>query len=501
MAEGDFTTIDAQRDMTRQHIGLRGGEFIREYSDPGKSGTNLNRPGWETLYNDAKAGLFDVVCVTYLSRLGRGNAGTAAEFLLDSIGVQVEYIKEDFGSGKDGFVQKSVARLVDGMYVENVRAMTKSKMEQMVANGYVCGGHKPPFGYKKEPVPGISTGSTEKRVPQRFVPDPDTAPITRAAFDLFVDTRSHADVRDYLISVTGQAWDFDRVGRVLRNDAYRGVMRFGEWVNYTSHEAIITEAVWDAAQAADQSRTKRPKQKPVENFPFYLRGRVRCPHCDCKMTPVWGHGTSATVFYYECIRSKKKLTECPVRRVNARTLHDSVLHEIERAANHPTRLRSLIAEAVKALPEMEDLSRVRTDTARRLRDVEKRLKSVQDIIEEGGPSAYRSFSERLESLEKERAGLAGNMQDIDNKQEARAARRPDAAEVSGHWQKMLELWKLASEEEREAFLQEVVVGIDMNEKTKGSCDLVLDAQLPFVKIEPTTQSSAGARLELATFGL
>ena len=46
----------------------------------------------------------------------------------------------------------------------------------------------------------------------------------------------------------------------------------------------------------------------------------------------------------------RKITSgCPVNRVNANSLHQAVLAEVERAAKHPTRMRRLISEAVKAL--------------------------------------------------------------------------------------------------------------------------------------------------------
>src|SRR6266545_1639206 len=48
---GDYTTIDTQRELNRKRVAERG-TFIREYSDEGRSGTNLNRPGWKELLAD-----------------------------------------------------------------------------------------------------------------------------------------------------------------------------------------------------------------------------------------------------------------------------------------------------------------------------------------------------------------------------------------------------------------------------------------------------------------
>src|SRR4051812_48683854 len=78
-AQGDFTTIETQREINRQHVLNAGGILVREYADEGKSGTNLNRPEWRQLRADAEAGLFDVVVATYMSRIGRGDPYTIAE--------------------------------------------------------------------------------------------------------------------------------------------------------------------------------------------------------------------------------------------------------------------------------------------------------------------------------------------------------------------------------------------------------------------------------------
>src|SRR5687767_2604126 len=85
-AHGDFTTIDTQRELNTRYVAQKGGILFRTYSEEGKSGTNLNRPGWEELLREAKAGLFDVVVVTYMSRLARGEAYHVAEYLLKEAG-------------------------------------------------------------------------------------------------------------------------------------------------------------------------------------------------------------------------------------------------------------------------------------------------------------------------------------------------------------------------------------------------------------------------------
>src|SRR5215467_8629771 len=113
-AQGDYTTIDTQRELNTQHVVTHGGTLVKEYADEGKTGTNLKRPGWRQLLADAQAGLFDVVCVTYMSRLARGKPYHIAEYLLNEAGVQVELVREKFTPDLAGHVNQEMTILMDG---------------------------------------------------------------------------------------------------------------------------------------------------------------------------------------------------------------------------------------------------------------------------------------------------------------------------------------------------------------------------------------------------
>jgi site-specific DNA recombinase len=147
----DFSTTDVQRDLNAQHVHEKGGVLIGAYQDDGISGTTLKRPDWNRLLADAQANKFDAVVVTYMSRLGRGNAFVNAEYELGKCGVRVEMAKENFTEDMAGHVNKQMTNLMDGMYPKMVSGWTKTKQQAMVKAGYFAGG-VPMFGYQKEVV-------------------------------------------------------------------------------------------------------------------------------------------------------------------------------------------------------------------------------------------------------------------------------------------------------------------------------------------------------------
>ncbi len=320
-AQGDFTTIDVQRTYNTEYVLAQGGVLYQEYVDEGKTGTNIKRPGFEALIRDARAGLFDVVVVTYMSRLARGEAYHVAEFLLKQEGVVVELVREKFTSDLAGHIGKQMTILMDGMYPKMVSQWTRAKQEQMVKAGYFCGG-RVPFGYQKVSVNDAGMMSRNgKEPPKRLEPDPATAPLVRHAFVLYAQTHQYNRAFDYLRSVTDRRWDLPTVIHLLQNDVYRGVIRYGENVNLTAHEALISEELWDECRSADTNRRRSQKQQPKDEAPYYLRGLIYCVHCDSRMTPASHHGQTSKVRYYECLAAHKKQTQgCPSRRVNAQAM-------------------------------------------------------------------------------------------------------------------------------------------------------------------------------------
>jgi DNA invertase Pin-like site-specific DNA recombinase len=215
--EGDYTTIDTQREINTSQVARNGGLLAGEYADEGRSGTNLNRPGWERLLCDAKAGKIDVVCVTYMSRLGRGNAFVIAEYELQKYGVRVEMVQEKYSDDMAGYLQKQMTVMIDGIYPQMVRQWTITKMEQMFRRGYYVGGGKP-FGYRTEAVKDAdSTYHGDKEPPKRLVLDPIDAPIVRQAFETFEATRSGTAVLELLQACTTRLWSYTKVKYLLTN--------------------------------------------------------------------------------------------------------------------------------------------------------------------------------------------------------------------------------------------------------------------------------------------
>ncbi len=168
------------------------------------------------------------------------------------------------------------------------------------------------------------------------------------------------------------------------------------------------------------------------------------------------------------------LEACPVKRVNADSLHQVVLEEIRRGADHPTRTAELIREAVKQVPTAEKSDDQLTAIARRLRDTDKKIKNLMSVMEAGG-AGVRSLISRLQELEEERARLLEEQPRLEAEKAETRLDRPDAAQVQALWGRFLRLWEAATDEEKTKLMPLLVERVVMTEKERGICELLFSA--------------------------
>ncbi len=505
----DFSTVENQREKNRAYVLGKGGILIGEYTDDGKTGTNLKRPDWSRLLADAQMGKFNVVVITYMSRLGRGNTFTIAAYLLEEAGVIVEMVEEKFGDDEGGYAQRQVTLLVDGMYPLQVSKWTHTKFDGMVQHGFVAGNTA--FGYAKEFVesPCSLKTSQDRKPPQVLVPHPDHAPLVKQAFLMARDRCTRAAIEQYLQLTTGQRWSTTRVKRLLMNEAYVGIQIVGERRNENAHPPIVERELFEAVQEIVTVPPSRPPRVKVEEgnpdtYRYYLRGRVHCPHCKndqgelgCIYTQA-SAGKSGT-HYYVCLRDNKGETKCPVGRLNADALHFTVLSLIERAARHHTVMQRLIAESDSWQTPAEDLQRFRGQLGKQLQFVGTRKENLLRALEDGRGAA--SVLARLDAIEKEEAKLKEGIATADDDIENATLIRPTADTVMESWGSVLEIWRDLDEEEKSELLSSLVEKVIVIAKDRVILHLSPIAELHGQLLAINSRFSAGARLELATFGL
>lgn len=292
-------------------------EFVGIYSDQGISGYKENRPGFQKMIEDARAGNIDLIVVKSVSRFAR-NTETVLKFSreLKSIGVgiffQLQNINTLSGAGELMLtVLAAFAQAESEGASDNAKMTYKRKFESGIpAHGLEC-----TFGYKASAQGDI-------------VVDEEKAAVVRQIFDLAEQGIWPSKIKQYLNKngvpgCAGGDWDDTAVFRVLHNVSYKGDAilqktytdsrrkrhknegQVDQWYIAENHQPIVPPDQWDKVQEILQMRSEHlqtpapPKpDKPRSSRNTYpLSNLIYCPICGEKLIHKWGKGKNE---YWAC---------------------------------------------------------------------------------------------------------------------------------------------------------------------------------------------------------
>lgn len=464
-AHGDFTTIDNQDDLTLRYLAEHGGVDAGKYADEGRTGTNLNRPDWRRMLQDAEAREFDAVLCTYMSRLGRGDAFTIAEYLLKEQKIPVVMVEERFTKDVAGYTQQSITKFLDGMYPVQVREWTMTKLKSMFEKGYHVGG-RIPFGFISVPVEGTFTD----KAPRILLPCPDTAPFVVEAFDLFLMSRATSKVRDYLERVSGKSWSISHVRHLLTAPYYIGTAVWNQTERENTYEPIIERAVFDAVQEILTTGTRKRGHPEDEDakapYAYYMRGLLYCS-CGQRMTNAAGTSRHGNVIrYYQCPSRHCRAAEGKQLRVNAAKLHRSLVSEVSQMAQHSWRSRRRIEQVVEQMPDSRSFDKQIEATRRKLRETERGIEKLTTATTQAPSSAIPALLRRIGTDEEKRVELVSELARLE-KEQVQARWRPTIDEVVQAMQRFTDVWNEANDEERSEL---VTLAVDRAEmKNRAEC--------------------------------
>lgn len=416
-------------------------EIVGEYEDAGKSGKSIEgRLQFNQMMEDVKSGKDNVsyVLVFKLSRFGRNAADVLSTLqVMQDFGVNLICVEDGIDSSKDaGKLMISVLSAVAEIERENIRVQTMEGRIQKAREGKWNGGFAP-YGYK------LVNGKLEI--------NEEEAVAIRTIYDQYVNTdigsngiskylENHGIRKIQRQNGKNPLFDAHLVRLILKNPVYCGKIAYGrrktEKVHGTRneyrlveqddfllvdglHEAIISEEVWNAAQAKLIAQAKKYEHvnKGKDERTHLLSGIVRCPVCGAGM---YGNksikykkdGTKyKDFFYYGCKhRSMQRGHKCDYKKQIREELLDDAVAEVivklvsnpqfaammqekinmkvdttaidQEIANYEKQLRQDYSIKAKLMEEIDNLNPDDRHYIRRKADLDDRLYRMYDKIEE-----------------------------------------------------------------------------------------------------------------------
>ena len=439
---GESVSIENQKHLLQKYVKEQGWNEIDVYCDDGYSGTNFNRPGVQRLIEDAKSGKINVIIVKDLSRFGRNyiEIGQFTDYLFPSIGCRFIALNNGIdtlnSSGNDmmGFLN-----LFNEFYSRDTSKKVKSVKKACAENGKYLGTYAP-YGYRKDP--------DNKH---HLLIDEDYAPIVRRIFNLRCEGKGFRAIACMLneesIAPPGvvyyqkkglsdprrvnHKWAETTVKVILRNEVYIGSMVQGktgtlsykskklvnkpreEWIRVeNTHEAIISEKVWEIVRELDRKRYQ--KRENPKNAASIFTGLVHCAGCGFKMTYQRENGTrkDGSEYHYNsfvCGNYRRSGTSsCTPHRIYENALTQLVIADIREKAQAVEHDEGAIIAEIARLKNNESRSRLssyerelRASTARAA-EVENLMQNLyEDRIKGTIPEAV--FTTLMQKYETERA--------------------------------------------------------------------------------------------------
>lgn len=354
-------SVTNQRSLLNGYLKAQNLVAVDIYIDDGYTGTNFERPDFKRMLNDIEKGKINMVITKDLSRLGRDHimTGYYVETYFPENDVRYIAVNDDI----DTFYETSGSDMMpfklsmNDMYAKDISKKVRSNLLQMKKDGKFCGSSAP-YGYMRDP-----------NNKHQLIPDPNTAPVVKRIFDLYVAGYGSSGIAEILtreelptpimFKYSGsklnkfdhpEIWKHTSISNIIKNRVYIGDLiqhKFqkinykikkrksvpeNEWcIKENAHEAIIDKKTFEIAQSIkDSSNTYNPERRNVE---YVLSDLVYCKDCGARMSISYDKKRDRITMNCNNYRKFSKYDICFSHYINYTKLEKTVYDKLSNMAN------------------------------------------------------------------------------------------------------------------------------------------------------------------------
>ena len=451
----ESNSITGQRELLRDFLANH--SDIREYTirvDDGWSGSTFERPGFQKMMEDVKAGRTNCIVVKDLSRFGRNylDAGEYIEKIFPFLGVRFIAVNDNYDSlgGKKSSDDLIIPfkNLINEAYCRDISVKIRTQLEIKRKKGQYLGSFAT-YGYLKD-----------EQDKNKLVVDEFAADIVRDMFQWKLEGVSPQDIANTLnrLGVLSPmeykrslgmkfttpfktnpkaVWSAATVIRILKNPVYTGVLIQGkattpsykvhkrvtkaesEWcVIENNHEAIVSQMLFDNVQKVLRLDTRRsPEDEAVTLF----SGMVFCGDCGASMVRKTVPAGGRKYVYYVCSANKQDKTTCSPHRIRDNALEEIVLDSLKVHIQDVIDMSDLLAMTDTAPLRTAEAQKIQRQLDKKREEYETLQKLLMSLYENlvGGildREEYirlkESFSSRASEAEKQMDALRDTLTNI-----------------------------------------------------------------------------------------
>jgi DNA repair exonuclease SbcCD ATPase subunit len=179
------------------------------------------------------------------------------------------------------------------------------------------------------------------------------------------------------------------------------------------------------------------------------------------------------VFYYECRQaSVYGSADCTVRRVNAAHLHNALVGEIARMAEHPWRIRTHIERAAERMTPTGQVEAELKAARKRLAECNKRVDKLAEAVALSGAAVIKVLARKITDEEQQRAMLEEEVRRSEVEVAKAKAWRPDIHALQETLRLFGQVWEQRTDGERAQLLRLIVDRVEMKNRQEAQATIL-----------------------------
>lgn len=356
--DGESNSIANQKMILERYCKEHDYTSIFHYEDDGFSGTNFDRPGFQRMLADIKAGRITRVIVKDMSRFGRDylQVGVYTDVVFPEFGVHFIAVNDGVDSTRGDNEFTAIRNVFNEMFARDTSKKIRASLQSKGKSGErLC--TVPHYGYMKDPNDN-----------KKWIVDEEAAAVVQKIFSLCVDGMGPTMIANWLSEHKIKNPTAYFTGRGLpvtnppANDPYKwfsttvckilGRMEYlGHTVNFrtfnhsyknrkslfndpdkwrifeNTHEPIIEESVFMIVQNIRNGRKRLTKSGDMGIF----HGLMYCGDCGGKMYLTGRNSNNPKYVYHVCANYRKDRNLCTPHTIRNDLLNDIVLRNLKEA--------------------------------------------------------------------------------------------------------------------------------------------------------------------------
>lgn len=394
-------SVEGQLAAAKAYAEARGYTIIHEYVDRAMTGRNDNRDEFQQMLSDCAKKQFTVIIVWKVDRFGRNREEiTFNKYRCKKNGVRVEYVAENMGEGPESVILESVLEGMAEYYSlqlsQNIRRGNRENAKKCLFTG-----GRVPLGYKLDKD-------------HAFVIDPDTAPLVRRIYAMYVEGKTITEIiaqlnAEGLHTGQGNPYTKNSLRTVLTNEKYIGVYVFkpgtpDEIRTENGVPAIVDKDTFYKVQKLLSINQRAPAAK-WSRADYLLTNKLFCGSCGSQMVGESGTSkTGAKYNYYLCINHKRG-NGCTRKAIRQDLIEPYVLEKAQQLIMDDEVI-AFITENVWNYYQRQDQAQDKITTLQAQREeVVKAINNLTRAIEAGMPLTEMTKN-RLSELDAQQTALS-----------------------------------------------------------------------------------------------